>query len=241
MADKSSNAILWLSGAIVVAAVVIGGAILYTKPSSGTPSGTGNPSQNGQPQTAAAVDINAIKLQGEPITGNANAPVTIAVFEDYQCPFCQKLEQDSIAKVYSNYVATGKVKMVFKDWEFLGPDSQTLGKFARAAWDVAPDKFYQWRKAIFDAQGTENTGWATQAKIMSITTGVLGAGDAAKVLSLYQQNGDKYQQAMDADKTEGTALGINGTPDVVVGKQLIVGAVPYATIQTAIDAQLNGK
>ncbi len=142
-------------------------------------------------------------------------------------------------QIVKDYVDTGKVKIVFKDFQFLSEDSQRLGKVARAVWDIAPTKFYQWHKAVYDNQGTENTGWATDAKILSITTGVLGATDAQKAMQLAVKNADTYQKEMDADKAEGSAMGINGTPGTIIGKQLISGAQPYAAFKQAIDAALK--
>ena len=144
-------------------------------------------------------------------------------------------------QLIKDYVNTGKAKLVFKDFQFLGPDSQTLGQFSRAVWAVAPDKFYDWHKAIYDNQGTENTGWATHDKIMSITTSVLGASLANQVNQLVTTNGAEYQKEMDADKAEGSGFGVTGTPSFIIGKQLIIGAQPYAAIKQVIDLTLAGK
>lgn len=144
-------------------------------------------------------------------------------------------------QLISEYVNTGKVKIVFKDYQFLGPDSQTLGQYSRAVWATTPDKFYQWHKAIFDNQGTEKTGWATQDKILSITTSVLGVSDTSKVAALVKSDGAEYQKEMDADKAEGSADGVTGTPAMIIGKQLVSGAVPYAQIKSAMDAALASK
>ncbi len=226
--------------AIVIAGAIIGGAIILGLGNRGASQGataTANPQQ----PTAQAVDISKVNIAGEPFIGNANAPLTIAYWYDYQCPFCQRNEETTMPQIIKDYVDTGKVKIVFKDWQFLGPDSQTLGQYSRAVWAVAPDKFYQWHKAIYDNQGTENTGWATQSKILSITTNVLGANDTAKVSQLVKTNGTAYQKEMDADKAEGTAFGVTGTPSFVIGKQLIIGAQPYAVIKQVIDLTLAGK
>ena len=199
------------------------------------------PATTGQQPTPISVDVSKVKTDGEPFIGNANAPVTMAYWYDYQCPFCQRNEENTMPQIVKNYVDSGKLKIVFKDYEFLGPDSQTLGQFSRAVWATAPDKFYRWHKAIYDNQGTENTGWATQAKILSITTSVLGASDASKVAVLVKSNGAEYQTEMDSDKAEGSAMGISGTPGAIIGKQLISGAQPYSAFQAAIEVALKNQ
>lgn len=224
------------------AAVLLGGAFIAGAMIWNNAHPNSQPFQAGsQPQPAVVADVSKVKTVGEPFIGSPNAPVTMAYWYDYQCPFCQRNEEQTMPQIIKDYVDTGKLKIVFKDYQFLGPDSQTLGKFSRAVWEVAPDKFYQWHKAIYDNQGTENTGWATDAKITSITTGVLGASDTAKVALLVKSNGDEYQKEMDADKAEGTAMGISGTPGAIISKQLISGAQPYAVFQTAIGAALKSQ
>ena len=219
--------------AIIIAGVIIAGAVLWSNGK-----GTSQPTAAATaPQQAQTADISKVKLANEPFVGNANAPVTMAYWYDYQCPFCQRNEQTAMPQIVKEYVDTGKLKIVFKDYQFLGPDSQTLGKFSHAVWEAAPDKFYQWHKTIYDNQGTENTGWATQEKILSITKGVLDTDTTNKVASLVKSKGDEYQKEMDADRAEGTALGINGTPGSIIGKQLISGAVPYADFKAAIDTE----
>lgn len=222
--------------AIVIAGAIIGAAVLVAlrQPSNSVAAAAQ------QPQ-AQAVDISQVKTSGEPFIGNANAPVTIAYWYDYQCPFCKRNEQETMPQIIKDYVDTGKAKIVFKDYQFLGDDSQTLGKVSRAVWETVPSKFYQWHKAVFDNSGTENTGWATKNKILSIITGVLGAADAQKIMALAEKNATAYQKEMDADRAEGTAMGISGTPGSIIGKQLISGAQPYSVFKQVIDLTLQGK
>ena len=232
--------------AIIVGAIIISVAIFFGLRSSSLSSG-GQVAQGqvqGQAQAAApTVDPSKINTVNEPFIGNPNAPVTIAYWYDYQCPFCKQDEEQTegnvIPQIITNYVNAGKVKLIFKDFPFLGADSETLAIAARAVWDVAPSQFYNWHKAIFDAQGQEGSGWASQSEIMSVTTAVLGAADAAKVSSLMASNTTTYQNEIAADKTEGNSFGVNATPSMIIGKQLVIGAEPYASIQTAIETALG--
>ena len=239
-----------ISISIIFGSVLIGGSILFAANMIAGPVSANTIKSQGTSQTASGTqgqpsaqtaDISKVKIADEPFIGNPNAPVTIAYWFDYQCPFCKRNEQDTIPQLVKEYVDTGKVKLVFKDFQFLGADSQTLGQFARAVWATTPDKFYQWHKAVYDNAGTENTGWATHDKIMSITSSVLGTSLANQVAGLVTSQGANYQKEMDADKAEGSAFGVSGTPSLIVGKQLVVGAVPYSQIKAAIDFVLNGK
>ena len=236
-----------LPGSIVLASIILGAAIFFAPNSVGlggvvyksgaqAPAAQNQPSVGGQAQN---VDVKNVKTAGEPYIGQTNAPVVIAYWYDYQCPFCKQGEQVLMPQIIKDYVQTGKIRVVFKDFQFLGADSQTLGLASHAVWQVNPGKFYAWHKAMFDNQGRENTGWATLDKIKSITLPVLGASDTDRVMGLMDSNKAAFTAAMNADKSEGGTFGVKGTPSFVIGKQLIVGAQPYERIKAAIDAALK--
>lgn len=227
---------------ILVAGVLISGSVIYSVGKNNSAPGIASGNAGAQPQQPAAqtADISKVKIEGQPFIGNPNAPLAVAYWLDYQCPFCRRFETQSMPQLYEEYVKTGKIKLVYKDFQFLGPDSQTLGRFGRAVWEAASDKFYAWHRAIYNNQGIENTGWATQDAIMSFTTQAIGASDAARVLALVQSKGDRYQQGMDADRAEGESFGVTGTPSFIIGKQLLAGAQPYAAIKQLIELALQG-
>jgi protein-disulfide isomerase len=217
--------------AVVVGAVIIGGALIYGH--AGTPSGT---TGNGQP---TAVDIKDVKTDNDPYIGDKNAPVTIAVWFDYQCPFCKQLDTTTLPQIYADYVKTGKVRVVFKDFQFLGEDSMTAAEFARAVWEAYPDKFYDWYKAMFNAQDAEgDQGFGDLASIQTLTKTIDGM-DVDRITKLMTDKKAQYDAAIAADRTEGTSFGINGTPAMIIGTQVLSGAQPYSAVQPLIDAELK--
>jgi protein-disulfide isomerase len=187
----------------------------------------------------ASADITKVALEGEPFIGDANAPVMVAYWFDYQCPFCKQEEETLFPQLIKDYVDAGKVKIVFKDFAFLGPDSQTAALAARAVWEVAPDKFGDWHRAMFDKQDDENAGWGNKDDVLALTKTIPGI-DAARVEKLMSDRAADYSKAMEADATEGNAMGVGGTPSFLIGKQMIVGAQPYEQVKAAIDAELAG-
>jgi protein-disulfide isomerase len=194
---------------------------------------------NGQ-ATAPSVNIANLKTAGEPTVGNASAPVTMALFFDYQCPFCKQFDQTVVSQIYTNYVQTGKVKIVFKDFDFLGPDSIQASEFARAFWETYPDKFYSLYSAIYAAQGQESRTLDPKylpgiEKVAAALPGV----DVTKVDALMNQKKAQYDAAIQADFTEGKGYGIQGTPSVLVGTTLLQGAQTYDSVAALIDAQLK--
>lgn len=234
---KQNN--LTMPMAIVAAGALIAAAIFFNSRDSGN-STVATKKQSATPTIfGTVVDISKVKTAGEPFVGNPNAPVVMAYWMDYQCPFCRRFEEDVISKLMEEYVKTGKLKIVFKDFQFLGPDSQTAGLAERAVWEVAPDKFYEWHKAMYNKQDGENSGWGNKADILALTESI--GIDVAKVEQLMTKKATEYQKAMDTDKAEGGSFGINGTPGSIIGKNLISGAQPYAAVKQLIDLALQGK
>jgi protein-disulfide isomerase len=184
-----------------------------------------------------APDIADISLADTPFIGDPAAPAVMAYWFDYQCPFCQQVELTVMPKLIEDYVKPGKLRIYFKDFQFLGPDSIAAALAARAVWEVAPDKFYEWHRAMFEKQDDENGGWGTAEDVAALTATIAGI-DATKVNELVATKGDEYQRAIDDALAEGKTMGINGTPGAIVGSQLISGAAPYAQFRGAVEDAL---
>ena len=61
-----------------------------------------------------------------PFLGDPNAPITLVEFGDYQCHFCNVFFHNTEEDIFENYIQTGKVKMLFKDFTIIGPDTMIL-------------------------------------------------------------------------------------------------------------------
>lgn len=223
---------------IIIAGVIIAGAISFSGKSS-TPSVATNPDQEQQPtqpEPSVDVDISKVKTAGEPFVGNPNASVVLATWGDFQCPFCKRFELEVIERIVKDY--PGKVKIVFKDFQFLGDNSQTAGIAGRAVWEVSPSKYFDWRTAYYNKQGG---GWGSKDDIITLTKTILGSGSADKVASLMTSKRDEYQKVIDDNKAEAETFGINGTPGTIISKNLISGAQPYDAVKQLVELALQGK
>lgn len=217
--------------AVVVGAVIIALAFMFGR--------GGAPAQQGA-QPSVAVDIKDVKTDNTPFIGDASAPVSLALWFDYQCPFCKQFEQTVTPQLIENYVKTGKLKIYFKDFQFLGEDSTTAALFAHAVWEAHPDQFYPWLVAVMDAQDDEgDQGFGDLASIEKVTQEKVPGIDVAKVKSLMETKKTEYMKVMNDSRAEASSFGINGTPSVIVGKKLLQGAVPYAQVAAEIDAELK--
>ena len=231
--QKTAPQKLSIQAAIIVAGLIVAGAIFVVHaPARPAPSDTNNA------PTAGAVNIKNVVTSNEPYAGNPNAPVTLAYWSDFQCPYCKQFDITVMPTVMKDYVASGKVKIVFKDYQFLGEDSYTMALNARAIWELYPDKYLTWREAMFNAQDAENGGFGDQASITALS-GTIAGIDAAKVASLVNTKGTEYRKTIDADNAEGSKFGVQGTPAFITGTKLIPGGIAYADLARIIDAQLK--
>jgi protein-disulfide isomerase len=90
------------------------------------------------------------------ISGNQDAPITIIVYVDFQCPFCGKFFKETQQTALANYVKDGKVKLVSRDFAFLGGESVKSAEATRCAGDQG--KFWEYHDYLFTHQNGENKG-----------------------------------------------------------------------------------
>lgn len=225
--------------AIIVAGALIAGAVYF--------GGGGGGSSGGGTPTSSSVNVKDVKIQADdPIIGKKNAPVTLVYWFDYQCPFCKAVDVGGIPEIpiepalptlVKDYVETGKLRIVFKDYAFLGDDSTTGAFYSHAVWELYPEKFYEWHTAMFKAQDEENGGFGNEATILKLVR-TIPALDADRLKTQVAEKREEYLALIDADKAEGIKFGIQGTPGFITGKTLIPGAEKLETFKAAIDAQL---
>ncbi len=238
--DNKINDKYFLPATVIIAGLLIAGSIVWNgmRPVDSTLQDISGQAGSPQAGTASKVNVKNIKTDGNPFIGKMSAPVTIVVWGDFQCPFCKRFETETLPLIVKEYVEKGSVKVVFLDFAFLGPDSITAGEYNRAIWKLHPEKYAEWRAAMYKAQDAEHGGFGNAASIDKLNATIPGV-DAAKVAADVKANASAYQAMMDADKNEAQKVGVDATPSFVIGAQVIKGAYPYPTFQAAIDAALK--
>lgn len=225
--QKPSKDVL-LPGAIIVAALLIAGSLVYKTGSNAIQPPAGLTGSIGA-KTADLLDPDDVVL------GNPNAPVTIVEFGDYQCPFCGKFFSEVEPRIRDQYIKTGKVKMQFRDFPFLGEESNQAASASQCA--AEQGKFWAYHDLLYQteiADGRENSGNLTGALFNSLAAR-LGL-DQAKFSTCLASG--KYNNETQKDYNDGLAAGVNGTPATFINGQMISGAVPFLQFQAAIEEAL---
>lgn len=171
-----------------------------------------------------------------PVLGNQNAPITIVEFSDYQCSFCTRFWRETLPQLKENYIDTGKVKLVYRDFPLssIHPSAQKAAEAAECADDQG--KYWEYHDILFENQNT----WASGDSVAEFKS-------YASQLGLNTQNfnqcldSGKYTQEVRNDIQDGINLGVTGTPTFFIldknGNvvEKIVGAQPFSVFKHTID------
>ena len=235
-----------MSGAaIVVVILVFAGIIGPSRGTTNAPSGSAAASNvsgvGGElvtlPPIAAPTSLTPTALADGHALGRADAGLVVEVWADYQCPYCARFTAQVEPQIVADYVATGKVRLVFRDLAFLGEESRWAAVAARLA--EQQGRFWPYHDYLFANQQGENAGSFTIERLEEIA-GRIGLDrstfDAGLELSAARTAFAAIRTDMEADATR---LGIHSTPTVVVdGRPL--EANDWASVKAAIDAALAG-
>ncbi len=147
---------------------------------------------------------------GSPIMGESNAPITILEWGDYQCTFCYKFHQNTLDVIYEDFIKTGKVKLVFKDFPLNGPDSLLAAEAAYCANDQ--EKYWEYHDELYKNWGGERTGWITRESLEKFAVSTnLDINNFNKCL-----DDKKYQDKVITLHKFGKEIGIDATPSFLV-------------------------
>lgn len=223
-----------LPAAILLAALIVAGSLLYTR-GGGSSGGYGAKGkvQIGDGQPVAPVDVKV--SDSDHVLGNKNAKVTVIEFADFRCPFCERFYQQAEGQLLKEYVNTGKARFIFKHYAFLGPQSTWASEAAECA--AEQGKFWEYHNWLYNNQAPEsNLAYYSKANLTKYAGQVSGINTGQFAACL---NSDKYASRVSADLSQGQAAGVTGTPTVFINGQKIVGAQPYASFKAVIDGFLK--
>jgi len=195
--------------------------------------------QQASPQPTQPV---MISLDDDPLRGNPDAEITIVEFSDFQCPFCARFHSTTLPQLEQNYISTGKVNFVYRDFpiQSIHPNAFPAALASECADDQG--KFWEYHDRLFENQ----RGWQD----LDIPTGISTFKGYAQDLGLNIEefssclDSGKYSQEINNDLQDGRDYGVTGTPGFFVGNDKIgftkiTGAQPYSVFQRVLDGQLD--
>jgi protein-disulfide isomerase len=179
------------------------------------------------------------ELGDKAIMGNPEATVAIIEFSDYQCPYCKRFQRQTFPRIKKNYIDTGKVRYVFRDFPLQQIHSEASSAAVAANCSGQQGKFWEMHGALFNAQGRLGLN-LYKAKAEELG---LNLEDFESCLA------DPVQaEKVNEELLYGQSLGIRGTPHFLLGRieggrivdvTRISGARPFQAFATAIDSLLK--
>ena len=188
--------------ALVVLAVAVGGN-LASRPGPA-------------PARLAGADAAAALFSGIPQKGTAlgrpDAPLTLAIYVDPQCPYCAEWDRQTLPAIVRRYVRQGTLRAEFRGLSFVGPDSERGLRALLAAGEQ--HRLFEAQALLFANQGVENSGWLSDAFVDSLADSLPGLDKARLNADLHSATVDT---AITAAVEQQRADGVEGTPTILVG------------------------
>ncbi|PSG99866.1 MAG: hypothetical protein BRC28_02415 [Nanohaloarchaea archaeon SW_4_43_9] len=180
------------------------------------------------------------RLEGEPYIGSPNAEVTAVSFEDFECPFCKRYNENAYTGVVENYVQNGDVQYFYKNLPLqrLHPWAEPSALASECALNQDAETFWTFKKGFFDNQealgNAHQNGnfdesmykWAEQTDL-----------DIDQFRQCYDN--EEELEEVQQDKQEGNDRGASATPTIFINDQKLEGAQPYSRFESTIEEQLQ--
>ena len=156
--------------------------------------------------------------------GEDDAPVTVTLYSDFLCPYCEQHDQQVEPQLVERYVETGQVRLVWHDLPLQGPGAMDLAVAGRAA--ELQDGFWEFKEEVF----SDGANPAPEA--------VVAAAERAGL------DTDRFRQDLDdpalelavrRDLEQARQLGVQATPAFIVGDQGMMGLQPIEALAAAIE------
>jgi protein-disulfide isomerase len=170
--------------------------------------------------------------------GSKTAPLVIEVFSDFQCPACKTLYTGTNRQLMDNYVSTGKVYLVHRDFPLpMHAYSRIAARYARAAAQIG--KFEPVEQVLFQNQEK----WEQSGDVDGAVASVLSVAEMAKVRALVK--GGTLEAGIDKDYALGQGYHVNQTPTSIIHIRAqtypVVGVVSYDILHNFLDQLLSQK
>ena len=194
------------------------------------------------PEAATAQPQPTITADDDPVLGNPDAPITMIEFSDFQCPFCARFYSETLPLIKSNFIDTGVVKLVYRDFPLQNIHPNAIPAAVASECAHEQDTYWEYHDMLFENVAV----WGPMeipAAVEQFKTYADALGLDTETFSECLDTG-KYITEVTADYTDGTSYGITGTPAFFLGSEQtgyfqISGARPYPEFQFAIEQILG--
>lgn len=197
--------------------------------------------RSGQPAPPLTPENILMAIDDDPVKGDRKARLVLVEFSDFQCPFCARFVRETLPEIEKDYIKTGKLKYVFRDFPITSAHKDAFKAALAAGCALDQGKYWEMHDRLF-----ENP---TSFTVYNLTQSAEAVGLNKET---FQQclNKNEYETEVQSDFADGLKAGVNQTPTFFLGLTepnspkvkvltVITGAKPYAVFKAAIDSALQ--
>ena len=166
--------------------------------------------------------------------GDPDAPITIVEYTDYQCPFCTQHFRETLPDLKENFIDTGKVYYVIKDFPLTSIHQQAVKAAEAARCAAEQDGYMDMHDALFARQAE----WSGNAGAENVFTSFAIEAGLDRTAFTDCLNSGKMETAVTDNTNEGMSFGVSGTPAFFINGVLVSGALPYESFEQGINGML---
>jgi len=187
--------------------------------------------------SVASAQAKFIGVDDDPQLGKADAKVTIIEFGDYQCPLCRAFWRDTLPRIKKEYVDTGRVRIVFRDFPIqdIHPEATVTAMAGECAEDQG--KFWEFHDKAFREQDRRGRD-IVRYKVADVKRWAMDIGLEAAAFNECLDS-ERHKAEVEKDYKDGADIGMTGTPVFFINGRAVVGAHPFATFQKVIEEELQ--
>ena len=184
----------------------------------------------------ASAQAKFIGIDDDPQLGKSDAKVTIIEFGDFQCPFCRAFWRDTLPRIKKEYVDTGRVRIVFRDFaQDVHPEALMTAMAAECADDQG--KYWEFHDKAFREQDRRGRD-VVRYRIADVKRWATEIGLEPTAFNECLDS-ERYKAEVQKDYKDGADIGMTGTPVFFINGRALVGAHPFPTFQKVIEEELK--
>ncbi|HEX7033932.1 MAG TPA: DsbA family protein [Nitrososphaera sp.] len=236
---------MMLITAIAAGVIVAGIAAAFAMSATGAPlpaasdnDNNGNSDSNTNQKDKIMRQLLSPSIPDAPALGNEDALVTIVEFGDYQCTWCHRWHQSTKDPLMADYVETGLVRFMFKDFPINDLSDRASSLAAEASYCAADQgKYWEYHDELYNNWEGENTGWVTREGLEQFAKNV-AISDIDEFSDCLDSG--KYSDVVRSNYDLARSIGLDATPSFIIlvdgeTPKLMRGAYPFSEFERVIN------
>lgn len=196
---------------------------------------------NAKNPDGAASFSNTPNIEGQPIIGDKNAPITVIEFGDFKCPACKSWGENIYPQLEKDFIDNGNVKFAYVNVLFHGVESQVGSLAAETVLKQSPENYWAFHQALFAAQPANqrhDEPWLTAEKVLEIVSEIDGIDVEQFEASFLDA---EYVSEVEKDVQLIEEYEVNLTPTIFINNKMVEDPFDYEKIKSLIEKELEGR